>query len=157
MVSIIKILLFIWPFVKEMVLGDKSLRQAMKDNKRKVAIAFFIIASLALNMVTLTRLWTLSAQYLELEKRQSVSVKKKPNVPTPVSRTHDTQGRPPKQQDLVELKEPNRPVIVPDPVPPKKPRLVKSSKSRQQAALRAKKLKESFDKIKKREETNGSV
>jgi hypothetical protein len=159
MVAIFKILLFIWPFIKEMVLGKKTMKEAIKDNKRKVAIAFVIVASLGLNMVTLTRLWTLSAQYVDLQKRYTFVDKKMTETTAAFNELRKKQGLPPTTpHDAVaqEVKPDSKPL----PEPPKKPRSEKFAQPAAvdtQAAVRAKKLREHFDKIKKREETDGSV
>lgn len=66
--SLIKIFMFIWPFIKEMVLGDRSVRETARDNKLKVLLAFVLAASLVMNIFSVNRLWTLSQQYLDLRK-----------------------------------------------------------------------------------------
>ena len=65
---ILKVLAFLWPFIKEMVLGDKTLKEAIRDNKKKVALAFFILASLGMNFFLIARIVVISQKYLELQK-----------------------------------------------------------------------------------------
>jgi outer membrane biosynthesis protein TonB len=153
---IIKVLVFIWPFIKEMVLGDKSVGEAAKDNKMKVLIAFIMIASIGLNMFTINRLWAISQNYLDLRKEYATLAEqshKPPKVekPAPAQPTVPVAQNDPKFED-------------PPPPPPKKGK--KSSKDKKEpqpppttdseTADRYKKLREDFEKIKKREEKDGT-
>lgn len=63
-----KLLPFIWPFVKELMLGNKTLTEAFKDNKKKVFTVALIMASFALNIFVVPKLLTISGQYVILQR-----------------------------------------------------------------------------------------
>lgn len=65
----IKLLPYIWPFLREMVLGNKSIFAALRDNKKKVFFITLVIVSFGLNFLTVPRLLTMSMQYVTLDKR----------------------------------------------------------------------------------------
>lgn len=58
----------LWPFLKEMVLGDKTLSEAIKTNKMRVLLLFLILGSFAMNLFVVPRVYDISSQYVELEK-----------------------------------------------------------------------------------------
>lgn len=62
------VLKWLWPFLKEMVLGDKTVGQALRTNKARVLLLILILGSLGMNMLMTPRLVTISAQYIELQK-----------------------------------------------------------------------------------------
>lgn len=64
-----KLLPYIWPFVREMVLGKKPLLIALRDNKKKLFFITLILISFGLNFVAIPRLVSMSMQYIALEKR----------------------------------------------------------------------------------------
>lgn len=64
-----KIIPYIWPFIREMVFGNKPILKAMRDNKKKVFFAMLILFSFGLNFVAVPRLVTMSMQYIALDKR----------------------------------------------------------------------------------------
>lgn len=59
---------FIWPFLKEMVLGDKTVGQALRTNKARLLLLILILGSFGMNIIMTPRLVTISAQYIELDK-----------------------------------------------------------------------------------------
>lgn len=61
------ILRFLWPFLKEMVLGDKTLTQALRTNKLRLLLLFAIIGSLGMNIWLTPRLFDISTQYIQLK------------------------------------------------------------------------------------------
>lgn len=64
-----KIIPYIWPFLREMVLGNKPILKAMRDNKKKLFFILLILFSFGLNFVAVPRLVTMSMQYIALDKR----------------------------------------------------------------------------------------
>lgn len=66
--SIFKLLPFIWPFVKELILGNKTLTEAFKDNKKKVFLTIAIMLSFALNIFAIPKLITISGQHVILQR-----------------------------------------------------------------------------------------
>ena len=58
----------LWPFLKEMVLGDKTLSEALKTNKMRVLLLFLIVGSFAMNFFVVPRVYEISSQYVELER-----------------------------------------------------------------------------------------
>lgn len=162
---ILKVLAFLWPFIKEMVLGDKTLKEAIQDNKKKVAFAIFVLCSVGFNFFLMVRLVAISQKYLELEKLHPTTavvephahaapvptaLKPKPRVPDPVADvpaevdvpvTPETPVRP------VRHRPPTKAVV---PKPTKKPLGPPATNED-----RYSRMKESFDKIKEREEKAG--
>jgi hypothetical protein len=90
MMTFIKTILFIWPFLKEMVLGNKSLAEAVKTNKLRVLFMALIVLSIGMNFFTVTRLVGLSLDYVTLKREHEKAIgvirPKKPveAVPVPV-------------------------------------------------------------------------
>lgn len=145
-----KAVVFFWPFVKEMLLGDKTFGQALKTNKFKTLFAVLIMLSFAMNILAVPRLFVITNEYLALSKKYQELVKslepgvhKAPNagiivddretgvdngvILTPASAT-------------VSSKPPNKPPARPNPRPP----ITHDD--------RVEILKKRFDKIKKEEE-----
>ncbi len=98
-----KVLRFLWPFIREMVLGEKTLKQAVKTNKGRVFIIGVIFASFVTNFYIIPKVWSISSDYIELKKNYDALVMRV--GPGPV--------------DTVVIKPPT--VQVPDPVTVKKP------------------------------------
>lgn len=63
--SVLKLL---WPFLKEMLLGDKTVGEALKTNKMRVLLLFLILGSFGMNLLVAPRLYAISSQYIELER-----------------------------------------------------------------------------------------
>ena len=85
----LKIIGFLFPFIKEMMLGEKTLKEAIKTNKFRVVIIAGILLSIVVNLFAVPRLLAISAQHIELKRK------------------HDTQAKPPR-------KPPERSVAVPE-------------------------------------------
>lgn len=66
---VFRVLAFLWPFLKEMFLGDKTLTQAVKQRKGRVFIIAVIFASICLNFFAIPRLVEISHDYIELKKK----------------------------------------------------------------------------------------
>lgn len=61
------ILRFLWPFLKEMFLGDKTLTQALRTNKLRLFLLFAIIGSIGMNIWLTPRLFDISTQFIQLK------------------------------------------------------------------------------------------
>ena len=59
----------IWPFIREMVIGDKSLLDALKYNKKRVLLVILIFVSIGTNFFSIHRLITISQQYIVLNNK----------------------------------------------------------------------------------------
>jgi hypothetical protein len=84
-----KAAVFIWPFLRELVLGEKTLKQAVQSNKIRVLAIGIIFLSLALNFFALPRLVSITNEYLTLSKKykdvaeQLKELQDKKNLPHP--------------------------------------------------------------------------
>jgi len=155
--SLIKIFLFIWPFIKEMVLGEKSMREAARDNKMKVLLAIVLSCSLVVNIFSVNRLWTLSQEYLDLRKEHALLDGKYKKIASgehsplkPVAAI-----RPPQVID----ESPDAPVTK---KPAKKHKSKKTTHTEPEDiddinAERIRQLKQDFEKIKQREESHNKT
>lgn len=150
--SLVKILMFIWPFIKEMVLGDRSVGEAARENKMKLLLTVVLTASIGLNIFSVHRLWTLSQQYLDLRKEYATldAKYKKLTSVEPIPKAL------PAKPKVVEVAR-EEPAV---PKKQKKPKVKKVAKAETPVeedidevnAERLRKLKEDFEKIKQREE-----
>lgn len=156
---IFKVLAWLWPFIKEMVLGDKTFKEALDDNKKKVLLIILIFVSLGLNLFLVPRVVVISSNFLALEKENEKNKK------LVVSLTTDNQLL--RQQNQLLIKEPKERDVVSDdnsttitsiinkPVPK---RVVKNVNSKPDKAIgvlpnaRYSKMKDDFDKIKQLED-----
>lgn len=77
---IIKLMGFIWPFIKEMILGDKTVAEAVATNKIKTLLISIGILSLLLNLLLVQRLVVLGKNHIENLKQQAESKKNTPIV-----------------------------------------------------------------------------
>jgi len=75
---IIKLISFIWPFLKEMILGDKTVTETVRANKLKTLFVFMGVLSLCLNFLLVQRLVILGKNHLH-----AVNQTKKANECTP--------------------------------------------------------------------------
>lgn len=89
-----------WPFIKEMMLGDKTLVQALRSNKLRLVFMAVGIASMGLNYLTLPKLYSVSLEYKNLQKtykelkaKDSCGLIKPAPVPPPV--VNDEPHKPP--------------------------------------------------------------
>lgn len=71
-----KVVIFIWPFLKEMFLGDQSVREAVENNKIRVLAIGIICLSIALNFFTVPKVVAISKSYMELAKQKEQLEKK---------------------------------------------------------------------------------
>ena len=62
---ILKLLQALWPFIRELVLGEKTMKEAIKSNKMKILLMVIIFASFIVNMLAVPRLYSVSKQYLD--------------------------------------------------------------------------------------------
>lgn len=61
MLTLIKILVSIWPFVREMFFAGKTAKQIAKENKGSVVLMFALGLSLALNWVSIRKFMEIAA------------------------------------------------------------------------------------------------
>lgn len=66
--SFFKLLPFIWPFVKELILGNKTVAEAFKDNKKKVLLTGVIMASFAINIFAIPKLVSMASAHVILQR-----------------------------------------------------------------------------------------
>lgn len=72
---------FLWPFLKEMILGDRSLKEAIKHHKWRVLLLGTVILSIVLNFLTIPRLLSLAHDHVELKRKYVTLVKQRwPNA-----------------------------------------------------------------------------
>lgn len=88
-----KVIPYILPFLKEMLIGRKSWRQAFKDNRGKTILAFVVIVSVTFNIMLTAKVGTLAYQYLEMSRaKQELELKyqllEKTKVPVEGSAKH---------------------------------------------------------------------
>ena len=76
---IIKLIGFIWPFIKEMVLGDKTVAETVHANKIKTLLLFIGGLSFLLNFIMVQRLVVLGKKHIE--QKQQVKKIEKPCPP----------------------------------------------------------------------------
>jgi hypothetical protein len=65
---VFKVIPYIVPFLKEMILGKKTWRQAFKENRGKTILTFLMVVSVTFNVVLTARVGTLAYRYLELSR-----------------------------------------------------------------------------------------
>lgn len=160
---IFKVLAFIWPFIKEMVLGDKTLKEAIQDNKTKVLFAGIVMLSFALNFFAVTRLVVISKDFVVLQKKYTASTKLLEEMSHSLEKTKKKDPVP-----ILEAKKDDPPLDnVPDiplvtHAPPvatsTKPviaKVIKKPTVGPSNADRYSKMKDNFDKIKEREDKAG--
>lgn len=66
--SFFKLLPFIWPFVKELILGKKTVAEAFKDNKKKVLLIGVIMGSFATNIFVIPKLISMASAHVILQR-----------------------------------------------------------------------------------------
>lgn len=59
----------LWPFLKELFLGKKTLREALKTNKGRVLLIGAIIGSVVMNIWLVPNIVRISADYVELKHK----------------------------------------------------------------------------------------
>jgi hypothetical protein len=73
---VFKVIPYIVPFLKEMILGKKTWRQAFKENRIKTILTFLMAISVAFNVILTARIGTLAFRYLELSRANEELEKK---------------------------------------------------------------------------------
>jgi hypothetical protein len=68
-VTMYRTIVFLWPFIKGVVLGEKSVKEAVKDHKIRVVGIVVIVLAIAMHFFLIPKLIKISADYLELEKK----------------------------------------------------------------------------------------
>lgn len=140
-----KLLPFIWPFVKELMLGDKTVMEAFKTNKKKVIMTALIMLSFAVNIFIIPKLITISGQHVMLqrehEKLQAQHLELKNTSPIKGGKTVAAVEDPPRH--VTEEEETKPPVSVSN--------VVKKGKV-SQPDDRVAKMREHFDAIRRQEE-----
>lgn len=63
-----KVIPYLMPFIKEMLIGKKTWTKAFKENRSKTVMALVIIASILLNLVLMVKVGSLAFSYLELSR-----------------------------------------------------------------------------------------
>lgn len=72
----------LWPFLKELFLGKKTLREALKTNKGRVFVIMAIIGSVVMNIWLVPNIIRISADYVEL-KHKYETLRSDPPVTAP--------------------------------------------------------------------------
>jgi hypothetical protein len=108
-----KLIAFIFPFIKEMVLGEKTVREALKTNKMKVAVLTLIMLSFFLNIVFIPKFFKVAAEYVMLEKKykeNSTGPQKTPVVPAvPAPKPKEPKEQPKPVKEPEKHEEPQSP------------------------------------------------
>lgn len=101
--SAFKLITFLFPFIKEMVLGEKTIREALRTNKMRVFLIGLILLSFFLNIVLVPKLVRISADYVildrkykELEEKYTAFQKSSHPVSAPA---HEPEKPPPKKEE----------------------------------------------------------
>jgi hypothetical protein len=76
-----KLLPYIWPFLKDMILGRKTFLEALRDNKKKALLVIVIIFSFGLNFFLVPRTTRMAMDYIALDKKYKEIVMKCNFVP----------------------------------------------------------------------------
>jgi len=69
MLMAFKILTMLWPFVRELLFGQKTPRQIVREHKIMVVVVAFLAASLVMNVFITQRLVAISHDYIALQKK----------------------------------------------------------------------------------------
>jgi|SRR6185312_1317547 len=67
--SSFKLIAFLFPFIKEMILGEKTVQEAIRTNKVRVFLIGLILLSFFLNIVFIPKLVKISADYVILDRK----------------------------------------------------------------------------------------
>lgn len=76
-----RLILLIWPFLWEMLIGDKPLKQAIFTHKKQILIILLICGSIVLNGFLLPRLIMISKDYVELQREYKAVLAKQDGSP----------------------------------------------------------------------------
>jgi len=116
----LKVLRFLWPFVREMVLGEKTLPEAVKTNKGRVFIIGLIFVSFVTNLYIVPKVWSISSDYIDLKKTHEALLAKSQN-PAPVAVKPTPTVKPPTARDSPKDLVANSTPATPAPTPPTNP------------------------------------
>jgi uncharacterized protein YueI len=139
---IFKILTFLWPFIKELVLGEKTVRQAIKSNRWKLVLTIVICISFVVNLLAVPRLVVMANDYVKLNKKYELQTTVIKNLNDKVTKLEiELKTKPP-----IPKEETPTTVIVNGKRLPKIPKTVTSDTKNS--------IKNHFDKIKEKEESS---
>jgi hypothetical protein len=65
---IFKLIPYLVPFLREMILGKKTWRQAFRENRGKTILTLVVVISVIFNVLLMTKAGTLAYHYLELSR-----------------------------------------------------------------------------------------
>jgi hypothetical protein len=90
---VFKVIPYLVPFLREMLLGKKTWRQAFRENRGKTILAIIVVVSVVFNVLLMTKAGTLAYHYLELsrandELKQKVNVLERTKPPVEGSNRH---------------------------------------------------------------------
>ena len=81
---VLKAITFFWPFLKEMILGEKTLKESLKTHKGRVLLIGVILFSIALNFFAIPKLVAISREHIELRKKyKEMTEPAPPDAPGP--------------------------------------------------------------------------
>lgn len=78
--SVLKLVSLLFPFVRDMILGESSLKYAFKTNKLRVLLLFFLMFCFAWTAYSIPRIVEMAAEQVKLEHRYQDLVEKKPAI-----------------------------------------------------------------------------
>ncbi len=97
---LIKTLSFLWPFIKEMVFGNKTVAESVRANKIKSLFFFVAVLSLVLNLILFQRLIVIGKDHIDFVKE----MKKKEGCTIPITPPVIPEKEIPKQPSVTVLK-----------------------------------------------------
>jgi hypothetical protein len=74
--GVLKLVSLLFPFVRDMILGDSSLKYALKTNKLRVLLLFFLMFCFAWTIYSVPRIVEMAAEQVRLEHQYQVLEKK---------------------------------------------------------------------------------
>lgn len=77
---------FLWPLIKELVLGEKSFKDALRTNKMRASLIILIFVSIITNFFAIPRIVSITRDHLELVKKYE-ALTKAPVSGAPPSKT----------------------------------------------------------------------
>ncbi len=82
--SIFEFITFLFPFLKEMILGDMPIQEGMKTSKFRVFLLAATVISFIVNLVIVPKIIEVSAEYVRLEKKYNEVVAPRVVVPAKI-------------------------------------------------------------------------
>jgi hypothetical protein len=147
MLTLFKILTTIWPFIREMFFGNKTMAEIIKDNKFRVLMLALITASMTLNYFLTSRTVAISRDYLVLKAEYEAL---KSSKKTPVTQSQEVKHQIPLPAPVAVAQ--SQPVNIPPPRPASHAIPHAPPKRRDDSAARYQKLQKTLADIKAREE-----